>query len=118
MTGDNASFGGAVSIASMFLLAFDIIGVLLLAGFVTWVGPVFADIYAEADVTLPMVSVFLVDVPTFPYLSLSAAVVIGLLVKEACFRRAPLRFGINVAVGVAVMLLYLAYVVALYLPLF
>jgi hypothetical protein len=107
--------GVLMTLLSMLVLLIDL-GLLVAGGFVATVTRSgFADIFADFDAELPVMTEAFMAVPNWLFLLVFAAVAVLLVIKEIGLRRHAL---LNLCVNVVVWLFLLSAGVAVYLALF
>jgi len=115
---DTSSRSGVAGIASVIVLAVDIVVLGVLALGMTCGRAKSAEMFREFDVDLPAMTQLLLSVPT----GVSVLVLVGatalLVIKEGVVRKVSVRLTLNLLAGLGILAFAALLVVALFLPLF
>lgn len=115
---DTNSRSGVAGVASVIVLAVDIVVLGVLALGMTCGRARSAEMFREFDVDLPAMTQVLLSVPT----GVSVLVLVGaatlLVIKEGVIQKASVRLTLNLLAGLGLLALAALLVVALFLPLF
>lgn len=107
----------SLAIASMIVLAIDVVGMLVLTAMTLKTRTAFMDMFEELDVALPVVTRFMVGTPTVFYLVFFGSLVAALIVKEVYVKSKKATIVTNVAACFGGAAYLAVYVIALFLPL-
>ena len=105
-------------IASLVVLGFAIMTLLLPAYALIFIVPVFAEMFTDTQMALPALTSLLLSTPPAAYMLLLALLILGLIVKEAMVRNKIVTLVVNavIVVGVYPFLFFLIW--TMYLPIY
>ena len=114
-----AKSGQGIAIASIVVLAIDVVGLLALGGFTLSVRGKFAEMFAEMrpEAELPALTQFLLSIPTAAYAGIFLSLILILILKEIFIRARTANLVINLAAGLGGIAYLFIYVIAFFLPL-
>ena len=112
-----AKSGKGMAIASVVVLAIDVVGLLIIGGVTLSAKVKFAKMFADMNGELPTLTQFLFSIPSAAYAGIFLSLILALILKEIFIRANTANLMINLAVGLAGIAYLTVYVVALFLPL-
>jgi len=106
----------AIGIVSILLTVLNVAGLVIIGPVIAFMNGQFVPVFKDMGVQLPLLTQWVLDIPWLWYSVVGLVVAIALIVAEYVMKNKKLTSGINIAVGVLVLIWLLIYCAAMILP--